>query len=354
MITTMWIVDKNVDKNKDYPQIKKAAQLLHDGHTIAFPTETVYGLGADATSDQAVSGIFKAKGRPSDNPLIVHIYSTNQLSELVQYVDNTSQALIEQFWPGPLTLIFTKKQGVFSDKVTAGLDTVGIRMPDHPVALALMEACQKPIAAPSANRSGKPSPTSAAHVYYDLNGRIAGIVDGGETGVGVESTVLDCTVTPPMILRPGGISYEQLTDCIGPVDVDPSLEEHAGQPRSPGMKYTHYAPVAPLYVTKGSDLWLQETIVAFQQDGKKVGLLAPVETISHMQADFLVACGREDDLSTTAHSLYESIRAFDNEAVDIILAQSVEMRGIGVAIMNRLVKAAGHKWLIENNDKTSF
>ncbi|PPA69629.1 L-threonylcarbamoyladenylate synthase [Jeotgalibacillus proteolyticus] len=354
MITSMWSVDKNVDKDFDYPQIKKAAQLLRDGNTVAFPTETVYGLGADATSDQAVQGIFNAKGRPSDNPLIVHISSASQLTELVLHVDHTAKALIEHFWPGPLTLIFKKKPGVFSEMVTAGLDTVGIRMPNHPVALAVIEEAGKPVAAPSANRSGKPSPTSAQHVYHDLNGRIAAIIDGGETGVGVESTVLDCTVTPPMILRPGGVSAEEIRDWIGEVVVDPSLEDWDEKPKSPGMKYTHYAPTAPLFVTKGSHQWLQETIAAYQQDGKKVGLLAPIETINHIKADFLVACGTEDDLSTTAHSLYESIRAFDEEAVDIILAQSVELRGIGVAIMNRLVKAAGHKWLIEHQDDRSL
>lgn len=348
MNTTHWSVDNNVDKNMRYPQIEQAAQLLREGKTVAFPTETVYGLGADATSDQAVQGIFEAKGRPSDNPLIVHISSKKQLHPIVEHVDNQAEKLIEQFWPGPLTLIFKKKEGVFSDLVTAGLDTVGIRMPDHPVALSIIEAAGKPIAAPSANRSGKPSPTSADHVYHDLNGRIAGIVDGGETGVGVESTVLDCTVTPPVILRPGGISYEEIVECIGFAVLDSSVEMQMEKPRSPGMKYTHYAPTAPLFVTKGSDKWLQETIISFQQNGKKVGVMATAETISHLHADFLVACGSEDDLSTTAHSLYDSIRAFDNEAVDIILAQSVEPTGIGAAIMNRLDKAAGHKWLTEN------
>lgn len=349
MNTTMWTVDKDVDKKSDYPHIQQAAQQLREGKTIAFPTETVYGLGADATSDEAVQRIFEAKGRPSDNPLIVHISSITQLHEVVEHVDNTAKKLINEFWPGPLTLIFKKKKGMFSDYVTAGLDTVGIRMPNHPVALAVIEASGKPIAAPSANRSGKPSPTSASHVYHDLNGRITGIVDGGETGVGLESTVLDCTVTPPMILRPGGISFEEIAGCIGTVNIDPSVDHQTEKPRSPGMKYTHYAPTAPLYVTKGSNEWLQETIIAYQQDGKKVGLLARIETISQVKADFLVACGHEDDLSTTAHCLYESIRAFDNEAVDLILAQSVDPIGIGAAIMNRLDKAAGHKWLTENN-----
>jgi len=347
MITTMWTVDNNVDKKKDYPQVLEAAQLLRDGQTVAFPTETVYGLGADATNDESVQRIFEAKGRPSDNPLIVHISSLDQLEQVVDEIGKIEKTLIEHFWPGPLTLIFNKKQGVFSDLVTAGLETVGIRMPDHPVALAIIEAAGKPIAAPSANRSGKPSPTTAQHVHHDLDGRIAGIVDGGETGVGLESTVLDCTVNPPMILRPGGVSYEELVNCIGHVNMDPSIGQMADKPRSPGMKYTHYAPTAPLYIAKGSNAWLQETIISFQEDGKKVGVLASIETINQVKADFLVACGKDDDLSTTAHFLYESIRAFDNEAVDVILAQSVEPIGIGAAIMNRLDKAAGHKWLTE-------
>ena len=347
MHTNQWTVDNNVDNNKSYSHIQQAAQLLHDGQTVAFPTETVYGLGADATNDQAVQKIFDAKGRPSDNPLIVHIASKSQLKGLVEGFSDKAEKLMDRFWPGPLTLIFKKRYGVFSDLVTAGLDTVGIRLPSHPVALAVIEQSARPIAAPSANRSGKPSPTTAQHVYHDLNGRIAGIVDAGETGVGVESTVIDCTVDPPMILRPGGVSKEEIEDCIGFVEVDPSMQQQHETARSPGMKYTHYAPIAPLYVTEGSMEWFQQTINTYQQVDKRVGVLAVKETIEQLQADVLVACGSSKDLYTTAHSLYDSIRAFDEEAVDIILAESYETSGIGAAIMNRLDKAAGHKWLKE-------
>ncbi|KIL49756.1 L-threonylcarbamoyladenylate synthase [Jeotgalibacillus soli] len=350
MNTTRWNVNKYVDKNKKYPQIEEAAQWLRRGEVIAFPTETVYGLGADATSDEAVEKIFAAKGRPSDNPLIVHISSKEQLTQLVTGITEEAEKLMERFWPGPLTIIFPKKQGVFSKKVTAGLETVGIRMPSHPVALQIISASGLPIAAPSANRSGKPSPTTADHVMEDLNGRIAGLVDGGETGVGVESTVVDCSVTPPMVLRPGGVTMEEIRACIGQVEVDASLQHEAQAPRSPGMKYTHYAPQAPLYVTSGSIRWMQNTIRFYQQQGKKVGVLATSETTRELKADLLVTCGSATDLSTVAHFLYQSIRSFDHHDIDLILAESYEPRGMGAAIMNRLEKAAGHKWLKEGQE----
>lgn len=230
--------------------LQAAAACLRQGKTVAFPTETVYGLGADARSTEAVDAVFAAKGRPSDNPLIVHIAHRDQLHELVTEVNETAEALMSAFWPGPLTLVLPVRPGAVSPRVTAGLDTVAVRMPDHPVALPLIAAAACPVAAPSANRSGRPSPTLAAHVREDLDGRIGGIVDGGPTGVGVESTVVqasdDGTVT---ILRPGGITAEQLFAVAARVATDPALlaEGSAGDstspaPRSPGMKYTHYAP----------------------------------------------------------------------------------------------------------------
>ncbi|MFB1082080.1 L-threonylcarbamoyladenylate synthase [Jeotgalibacillus sp. JSM ZJ347] len=349
METIRWSVDINVEKQKSYPHISEAADFLRQGHVIAFPTETVYGLGADATSDAAVQGIFEAKGRPSDNPLIVHISTPDELQDLVASISPEAGQLIKAFWPGPLTIIFNKKAGVFSDLVTAGLDTIGIRMPSHPVALELISHSGKPLAAPSANTSGKPSPTSAEHVARDLTGRIKGIVDGGETGVGLESTVIDCTVTPPMILRPGGVSAEEIKACIGEVHVDPSLKKEQSAPRSPGMKYTHYAPTAPLYLIKGKADWIQQTIERLQGEGKKVGLLASEELAASVKADIVKMCGTREDPSTIARGLYHAIRSFNDTNADIILAEAFDEKGIGAAIMNRLEKAAGHKWINESS-----
>ncbi|MCR8850016.1 L-threonylcarbamoyladenylate synthase [Rossellomorea sp. SC111] len=338
-----WIVESDVDKNKSYPQFVDAAKILQQDEVVAFPTETVYGLGANATSDQAVEKIFKAKGRPSDNPLIVHISNKEQLEGLVEEIPVDAAKLIDAYWPGPLTIIFKNKEGVFSGKVTAGLDTVGIRMPDHPVALSIIEAAGLPIAAPSANRSGKPSPTTAQHVIDDLDGRIAGVVDGGETGVGVESTVVDCTGEIPVILRPGGITKEQLEEVVGKVEVDPSLKEGKGAPKSPGMKYTHYAPDAPVYLVNGTKEDVQRLVDEKKEEGLKVGVLTTEERLDWYQADIIFSVGRRDDLNTVAQHLYDTLRAFNRCDVDIIFAEMFPEEGVGLAIMNRLQKAAGYR-----------
>ncbi|WP_430339864.1 L-threonylcarbamoyladenylate synthase [Rossellomorea vietnamensis] len=338
-----WTVESDVDKNKSYPQIVDAAKILQQDEVVAFPTETVYGLGANATSDRAVEKIFKAKGRPSDNPLIVHISNKGQLDGLVEEIPVDAAKLIEAYWPGPLTIIFKNKEGVFSGKVTAGLDTVGIRMPDHPVALSIIEAAGLPIAAPSANRSGKPSPTTAQHVIDDLDGRIAGVVDGGETGVGVESTVVDCTGEIPVILRPGGITKEQLEVVVGKVEVDPSLKEGKGAPKSPGMKYTHYAPDAPVYLVDGSKEDVQRLVDEKKGEGLKVGVLTTEERMDWYQADIIFSVGRRHDLNTVAQHLYDTLRAFNRSDVDIIFSEIFPEEGVGLAIMNRLQKAAGYR-----------
>jgi L-threonylcarbamoyladenylate synthase len=338
-----WIVESDVDKNKSYPQIVDAAKILQQNEVVAFPTETVYGLGANATSDIAVEKIFKAKGRPSDNPLIVHISNKDQLEGLVAEIPMDASKLIDAYWPGPLTIIFKNKENVFSAKVTAGLETVGIRMPDHPVALSIIEAVGLPIAAPSANRSGKPSPTTAQHVIDDLNGRIAGVVDGGETGVGVESTVVDCTGTVPVILRPGGITKEQLEEVVGKVEVDPTLKEGKGAPKSPGMKYTHYAPDAPVYLVDGTREDLQRLVDEKKGEGLKVGVLTTEEFVGEYQGDIILSVGRRDDLKTVAQHLYDTLRAFNGSDVDIIFAEMFPEEGVGLAIMNRLQKAAGYR-----------
>ena len=346
MNTLFWTVDKNELKSTSYPHIQQAAKLLQQEEVVAFPTETVYGLGANAYSDKAVAKIFQAKGRPSDNPLIVHISNKNQLTELVDNIPAHAEKLMEKFWPGPLTVIFPKKNNA-SELVTAGLDTIAIRMPDHPVALALIEESGLPLAAPSANLSGKPSPTTAKHVVDDLEGKIAGIVDGGPTGVGLESTVVDCTTEFPIILRPGGVTKEQLEQVVGEVDVDPALasENVELKPKSPGMKYTHYAPIAPLYIVEGDVDYLQHVVDKSRADGKVVGVLSTDEHIERVVADVIFSLGTQADLATVAANLYEKLRQFNETNVDVIYSESFPAVGVGVAIMNRLNKAAGHKVL---------
>lgn len=346
METKFWIVDNSVNKEKVYPQIVDAAKKLQLGEVVAFPTETVYGLGANAFSDEAVQRIFQAKGRPSDNPLIVHIANEKQLDELVEEIPNDALKLMEAFWPGPLTIILKSKKQV-SKFVTAGLSTVGVRMPNHPVALALIEACALPIAAPSANTSGKPSPTSAKHVFEDLNGRIAGIVDGGSTGVGLESTVIDCSQEVFTILRPGSITPEMIRDVISNVEVDPATMKETEAPKSPGMKYKHYAPNAEMHLVNGSIEFIHKLIHNSKLEGKKVGILTTEENVNQYKTDVVLACGKRNDLTTVAAALYDCIRQFNEENVDIIFCESFPYEGIGIAIMNRLWKACGHSIINE-------
>lgn len=343
MNTKLWSVDNIVDNFETCPQIIQAAQLLKKNEVVAFPTETVYGLGGNAFSDDAVDKIFIAKGRPSDNPLIVHIATPSQLQQLVSHIPESAQIVIDAFWPGPLTLIFQKKEGVLSDKVTAGLQTVAVRMPDHPIALAVIKSAGLPIAAPSANQSGKPSPTTAGHVAEDLMGRIAGIMDGGPTGVGVESTVLDCTGEIPIILRPGGITKEQLEEVLGCVEVDPALMNEKSAPKSPGMKYRHYAPNAPLYLVEGDAIYMQKLISEKQQIGLKVGAFITEENRSTIKADKVVMMGSREDLLSISSSLYDGLRSFNGANIDVIFGEVLPTTGLGHAIMNRLQKAAGNK-----------
>ncbi|PFE77048.1 threonylcarbamoyl-AMP synthase [Bacillus thuringiensis] len=346
MHTNMWVVDNVVERKKYYPQLQEAAKLLRENEAVAFPTETVYGLGANAMDDEAIAKIFEAKGRPSDNPLIVHIGTKSQLDGIVKEIPPVAEKLMAHFWPGPLTIILPRKEGI-SERVTAGLNTVGVRMPDHPVALALIEEANVPVAAPSANRSGRPSPTLASHVYEDLNGKIAGIVDGGATGVGVESTVIDCTSTVPTILRPGGITKEQLEAVIGTVSLDPALKDEKEKPKSPGMKYTHYAPKAPLSIVEGSREFIQQLVDEKKEEGFKVGVLTTEEYQHVYNADVILSCGVRSDLASVATKLYDVLRTFDASEVDVIFSELFPNEGIGNAIMNRLTKAAGHHIIIE-------
>jgi L-threonylcarbamoyladenylate synthase len=347
MKTKVWKVDKSVDNLENNPQIVDAAMLLKDNEVVALPTETVYGLGGNATNDEAVAKIFAAKGRPGDNPLIIHIADREQIHPFVENIPHKATVLMDSFWPGPLTIIFKMKEGTLSEKATANLTTVAVRMPDHPIALALLKNCGLPIAAPSANSSGKPSPTTAAHVIEDLDGKIAGILDGGSTGVGVESTVVDCTELIPVILRPGGITKEQLEEAVGEVKVDPALTDDDLKPKSPGMKYRHYAPNAPLYMVKGSKEFLQNLVDEKKTEGFRVGVLTTEENKQQFDADVVLACGRRAELETVASSLYEVLRQFNQEKVEIIFSEIFPVAGVGHAIMNRLQKAAGNKMITE-------
>lgn len=347
MKTEFLVVDKDVDKLHTYPQIIKAANLLKENEVVAFPTETVYGLGGNAKVDEAVLKIFEAKGRPSDNPLIIHISKLEQLQEFVEEIPEHAAILMEKFWPGPLTIIFQKKEGVLANTATAGLSTVAVRMPEHPLALALIDAAGLPIAAPSANRSGRPSPTTAKHVWEDLNGKVSAIVDGGPTGIGVESTVLDCTAEIPQILRPGGITQEEIESVIGKVQVDPALTNVKDAPKSPGMKYTHYAPDAPLYLVKGNKKYIQQLINEKKQAGLRVGVLTTEENRDAYDCDLVQTCGQRENLETVASSLYDVLRSFNHSDVNIIFSEMFPDEGVGRAIMNRLLKAAGHRVIVE-------
>lgn len=325
--------------------IEKVANILKNGGTVAFPTETVYGLGANALDEEAVGKIFKAKGRPSDNPLIVHIADIQMLDQLAEEVTEKQKKIIEAFWPGPLTLILKKKKAV-PDCVTGGLDTVAIRYPDHPLAQEIIRKATVPIAAPSANLSGKPSPTKGEHVVEDLKGRVDAIVLGEDCKIGIESTVLDTTGEIPMILRPGGVSREDLERVVGTVEIDRGLDaEGHVQPKSPGMKYTHYAPKAKVIVYNGNSHLMVEKIIyesnTLTKQGKKVGIMACDETQTAYEG-CVKSLGSRQDMQGVASKLFHTLRDFDKEAVDIILAESFESKGLGVAVMNRLVKSAGY------------
>lgn len=326
-----------LDKENNREVIQEAAVILRKGKTVAFPTETVYGLGADATNEAAVSKIFKAKGRPQDNPLIAHVATKSQLQKLAsaypQYVDK----LIDHFAPGPITFVLPSN-GVCAKNVTAGLDTIGIRIPDHPVAYQLLKEVNLPLAAPSANLSGKPSPTTAIHVWEDLSGKIDGLIDDGPTGVGVESTVVDCTQSVPIILRPGGITKEQLEEVVGEVADDSVIVDKSNQPKSPGMKYKHYSPEVPLILVEGNASIMQDLINLKKETYDRVGVLASSGIAKSLSADEVIALG--DNMNDIASHLYDALRTFKKGQVDVILCETFEKSGIGEAVMNRLEKAA--------------
>jgi len=328
-------------------RVRIAANIIKKGGLIAFPTETVYGLGADAWNSDAVAKIFVAKRRPSDNPIIVHIADKKDVYRLARNVPNRAEKLMAEFWPGPLTLIL-RRSSLVPDITVAGLDTIGIRMPSNEVALALIHESGTPIAAPSANRAGKPSPTTAQHVIDDLAGRIDVVLDGGPTRVGVESTVVDVTTRIPLILRPGGTSDEKLRQVLGKVKLHPAVAARkrvrVSRVRAPGVKYRHYAPEAEMILVEGRPAKVVNRVkelTAFSMaDGKKVGILATDETVSSYDADVLKSLGSRSNVEAIAGNLFRLLREFDEEKVDIIIAEGISPKGLGLAVMNRLRRAS--------------
>ena len=329
-------------ENIDTDAIKKAANFIKSGQLVAFPTETVYGLGADGINDEACRKIFKAKGRPSDNPLILHISHISMLDNLVEEITDRHRKLFE-LWPGPMTLIF-KKSDLIPDAVTAGGDTVAIRFPSDQIARALITEADTPIAAPSANISGRPSPTKARDVYQDMDGIIPVIIDGGESNIGIESTVIDLSGDEPIILRPGFYTYEFLKDILSDMRLDDSLVDSSKIPKSPGQKYKHYAPKAKLRVFIGEDVptHLLSEAEKYKSDGKKVGILAFEEDKEKFNSYPYISLGSRKDLSTMSHVLFSSLREMDRLGVDLILAEGVKEKHLGKSIMNRMKKAAAN------------
>lgn len=336
-----------VDEYRKSPLLKQAAQLLKRGELVAFPTETVYGLGADGTSEEAVTSIFQAKGRPADNPLIIHLADFEQISQWVESVPPLAETLIQSFCPGPLTIVI-KHNGKLAPQVTAGLPTVAIRIPAHPIARALIALADRPIAAPSANRSGRPSPTNADHVWEDLQGRIALLIDGGPAEVGVESTVVDVTGDYPVILRPGGLPVEAIEEKVGYVVIDPGLQDLSQKPRSPGMKYRHYAPDHDMWLYQGDPSQMVENIQKradqLKKQGKRVGILTTEENRKKYSADLVLACGWRKKPETVAKNLFHTFHRFNVAQVDLILAESFPERGIFYSVMNRLKKASSSRF----------
>jgi len=341
--TRVMTINDNEDNKKI---IKKAGEALGEGRLVAFPTETVYGLGADGLNEKAVKNIFKAKGRPQDNPLILHIASLEMLEKLALDISQDSLRLIEKFWPGPLTIIF-KRTRLVPNIITGGLDTVAIRMPENKLARDIIREAKTPIAAPSANTSGRPSPTRASHVYEDLKSRVDYIVDGGTTGIGLESTVIDMSEEVPTILRPGAIGLEDIRRVLPSAVEDLSLVDDSKEivPKSPGQKYRHYAPNKELVLFVGSNDFMVksigEAIGYYGASGKKVGVIATDENLEFYKGARVISLGSQKDKAGIAHNLFDVYRKFNTEDVDIILSESVDEEGLGKAIMNRMKKACG-------------
>ena len=348
---------EKIDKNQNNTDIiREAGRILKEGGLVAFPTETVYGLGADALNEDAAKKIYAAKGRPSDNPLIIHITNMKALEKIVSEVPEKAVKVAEKYWPGPLTMIFNKSD-IVPYGTTGGLDTVAVRMPVDAIAREVIDAGGGYIAAPSANTSGRPSPTTAQHVAEDLTGRVDMIVDGGAVEIGVESTILDMTVEPPMILRPGAITKEMFEEVIGEVTIDRTLirPDSKQVPKAPGMKYRHYAPKADLSIVEGAEEEVVRCINRLTEEavckGMKVGVIATDETKERYAHADVLSIGSREEEETIAHHLYEVLRDFDDDRVDVIYSEAFYTPKMGQAIMNRLLKAAGHKIINAQEEK---
>lgn len=331
-------------KNPQISKIRQASKIIKSGNLVAFPTETVYGLGANALDPKSVKKIFVAKGRPSDNPLIIHISNVADLGILVDYIPNTAYALMDKFWPGPLTLVL-KKSKIVPKITTGGMNTVAIRMPENKIAHALIKEAGVPIAAPSANISGRPSPTTPEHVSNDLNGKISMIIDGGKTKIGIESTVVDLTRKTPMLLRPGGVTLEQLQDVIGKIAIHPIIQERKTKLdyRSPGMKYRHYSPNAKIILIEGpknkANAKILQLFTQFKKQEKKVGIMS-TDNFAY-KSDMTIFVG--DNFDAISANLFKTFREFDAKKIDIVLVHGISRSGLGLGIMNRLEKAAYKK-----------
>lgn len=342
------IIEKIDPGNIDADVMDRAGKLIAEGELVAFPTETVYGLGGDALDPDASRKIYAAKGRPSDNPLIVHIAEFDDMKRVAREVPEQVRKLADAFWPGPLTMIVWKSDAV-PEATTGGMQTVAVRMPNHPVALELIRRSGCLIAAPSANTSGRPSPTEAQHVAEDLSGKIAMILDGGPVGIGIESTIIDLTEEKPMILRPGYITPEMLSEVLQEeVVIDPGIiaADDTRKPKAPGMKYKHYAPKAEMIIVDGAQdaviAKINELTAAKRAEGKKVAVIATDETKERYDAQVILSMGRRSDEDAIAQHLYKILRECDELEVGEIYSECFQTPRIGQAIMNRLLKAAGH------------
>lgn len=344
---------KDICKLYENADIKEAADIIRSGGLVAFPTETVYGLGANALMSEAAKKIYAAKGRPSDNPLIVHISKTEDVNNIAREIPEIFYKLAECFWPGPMTVVL-KKRSIIPDDTSGGLDTVAVRLPDNNIARALIEVSKVPIAAPSANTSGRPSPTRASHVFDDMDGRIDMIIDGGTVGIGVESTIVDLTGDIPTLLRPGAVTVEMLQEVCTEVDIDPAIEHllASGEaPKAPGMKYKHYAPKADMKMLKGNEAavldYLKKEIseseikTAILTVDEHRAVLEKIIADNNKENIKLLSLGSLKDMKTVAHNLFDVLRKCDELGVSTILSESFDESGIGRAVMNRLKKASG-------------
>lgn len=346
----MHTIRMDMTDGTDPQQMRLAGAILREGGLVAFPTETVYGLGGNALDPEASRKIYEAKGRPSDNPLIVHIAEFGALEKITEEVPDTARLLADAFWPGPLTMIF-RKSSLVPTQTTGGLDTVAVRMPAHEAALELIRQAGGYVAAPSANASGRPSPTRASHVLEDLDGRIDAVIDGGEVGIGIESTIVDLTDEVPTILRPGYISAEMLQEVIGPVRMDAGLTamDPSVRPKAPGMKYRHYAPKAPLAIVEGNEeavtAFINERVRLAALEGRQVGIIASAESAGNYKGGIVKSAGSRSNEITISMHLYAILREFDELDVAQIYSEAFDTPQLGQAIMNRLIKAAGHQVL---------